>query len=175
MQVEPIPALAADVSPRGGGASNVPVAVIRRAAALRMKYRRHPNLVRIPVMQVGPHPDNRDGQGPSGSRCLELTGKILSVRFDAVEAGSNGVLVEPKPGCTRFRDAYKRFAEGDSLLAPNMGGAISFGSLSHGTLNQLMRNINARCTVAASAQDASNQQVASAVVEEEPLSRIVDS
>ena len=93
MQVGPMPAPAADDPPRGGGASNVPVGVIRRAAALRMKYRKYVNLLRIPVLQIGPHPDNRDGQAPSGSRCLELTGKILSVGFDAVEVAWCGTQV----------------------------------------------------------------------------------
>ena len=74
----------------GGGGDN---ALIRRAAALRTKYKKDATLVRIPVMQIGCHPDNRDGQGPSGCRCLELTSKILTVGFDAVEADANGVLV----------------------------------------------------------------------------------
>ena len=97
--------------------------------------------MRVPVMQIGAHPDNSDGQGPSVTRCLELTAKILSVEFDVVEADSSGVLVEQKPGSTHIRDANARLVDGDALLAPINGGEISFGSLSQGTLTQLMRNL----------------------------------
>ena len=61
-------------------------------------------------MHIGARPDHRDGHAPSGSRCVELTVKILSVGFDAVEVGSNGVLVEQKPGSTDIRDANSRAA-----------------------------------------------------------------
>ena len=114
---------------RGSGDSDV--ALVRKAAALRTKYKRKQPLLRIPVMQIGAHPDNRDGQGPSGSRCLELTSKILSVGFDEGEADSNGVLVEVKPGSTHICSANRRFADGDELLAPIVDGQICYSSLSH--------------------------------------------
>ena len=155
----------------GGGEASL----IRKAAALRVKYRKHPELVRIPVMQIGAHPENRDGQGPSGSRCLELTGKILSVGFDAVEADSNGVLVEQKPGSTHIRDANARFADGDTLLASTSDGLISYGTLSHSTLNQLMRNIHARCAIGTEGADVFEEIAASTVVESQSVARIVDS
>ena len=157
----------------GGG----DVSLIRKAAALRVKYRKHPELVRIPVMQIGAHPDNRDGQGPSGSRCLELTGKILKVGFDAVEADSNGVLIEQKPGGSHIRDANARFADGDALLAPTSDGLISYGTLSHSTLNQLMRNIHARCAVGSIHGGGGDvfEEVAASTVVESDVSRIVDS
>ena len=142
-----------------------------------MKYRKHATLMRIPVMQVGAHPDNRDGQGPSGSRCLELTGEILTVGFDVVEADANGVLVEQKPGSSHICDANRRFADGDELLAAILPGQISYGTLSHSTLNQLMRNINARCPVmpgTAGGTAGSVTKHASEVTEDDALSRIVD-
>ena len=89
-------------STHGGG--NGDVAVIRRAAALRAKYKKYSTLTRIAVMQIGSHPDNRDGQGPSGARCVELTSQILGLGFDAVEVDANGVLVEQKPGSTHIAD-----------------------------------------------------------------------
>ena len=158
---------------RGGGDGDVPL--IRRAAALRTKYKKFPTLVRIPVKQVGAHPDNRDGQGPSGSRCVELTSNILKMGFDVVEAESNGVLVEQKLGATHIRDANRRFSDGDELLAPATDGEIMYGTLSHSTLNQLMRNISSRCPVIAGKTAADFEQDASAVAEDESLSRIVDS
>ena len=152
----------------GGGGDN---ALIRRAAALRTKYKKHATLVRIPVMQIGCHPDNRDGQGPSGCRCLELTSKILTVGFDAVEADANGVLVEQKPGSTHIADANKRFANGDALLAPILDGQVSYGTLSHSTLNQLMRNIFSRCPIVGG--DATSV-VTECPGEGDAVSRIVD-
>ena len=107
----------------GGGDGDI--ALIRRAAALRAKYKKHDELVRIPVSQIGAHPDSRDGQGPSSSRCLELTNTILRWGFDAVEADSNGVLAEQKPGSVHAIDANRRFASGDALLAPVVDGIVS--------------------------------------------------
>ena len=120
-------------------------AIIRRAALLRSKYQKHRETVALPVSQVGAHPANRDGQGPSSSRCLELTSTILRFGFDSVEANSNGVLVEQKPGSDHIQAANKRFAEGDVFLAPVHDGQICYGTLSHSTLNQLMKNIHANC------------------------------
>ena len=154
-------------STHGGGSGD---AVIRRAAALRAKYKKYPTLTRIPVMQIGCHPDNRDGQGPSGARCVELTSQILGLGFDAVEADANGVLVEQKPGSTHIADRNKLFADGDELLAPILDGQISYGTLSHSTLNQLMRNIFSKCPIVATSSVVTENRG-----QDGPLSRIVDS
>ena len=155
-------------STRGRGDADL--ALIRRAAALRAKYKKNDDLTRIPVMQIGSHPDNRDGQGPSACRCLELTSKILQVGFDVVEADANGVLVEQKPGSTHIADANKRFVRGENLLAPIVDGQISYGTLSHSTLNQLMRNIVSRCPIA----DGSTSSVVTESSGDGDMSRIVD-
>ena len=155
---------------RGGGDGDC--AIIRHAAALRTKYKKHTTLMQIPFMQIGSHPDNRDGQGPSGCRCVELTSKILAVGFDAVEADANGVLVEQKPGSTHTADAKKRFANGDELLAPILDGVVSYGTLSHSTLNQLMRNIFSRCPIVAG---FTSSVVTECPGEDDGISRIVDS
>ena len=160
------------------GGAECDVAVVRRAAALRTKYKKHQSLLRIPVMQIGAHPDNRDGQGPSGSRCLELTSNILLVGYDVVEADSNGVLVEQKPGSAHICDTNRRFADGDELLAPIVDGQISYGTLSHSTLNQLLRNIHARCPVVAggvASEVLPSEGPSPAVAVDEVLSRIVDT
>ncbi len=117
--------------------------VVKMAAALRMKYRRPGGLVRIPVEQVAFHPCNRDGRPPSGTRCLELCKDILEVGFDASEADANGVLVAAKPGSREFQDFYSMAAEVDTLLAPAVAGCITFGSLSHSHLHQVLRNVKA--------------------------------
>ena len=136
-----------DATPSGSGTcggGDADISLMRRAAALRVKYRMH-WMVRIPVMQIGAHPANRDGQGPSASRCTQLLEKILIMGFDPGEADSNGVLVEQKPGATHIHDANARFVEGDPALAPVLSGCVVHGTLSHSTLNQVMRNIAARC------------------------------
>ena len=125
--------------------SDAKQSIIRRAAALWQKYKVRENTVELPVHQIGAHPANRDGQGPSSSRCLELTATILRFGFDTVEANSNGVLVEQKPGSSHIHTANKRFAESDALLAPVLDKTIIYGTLSHSTLNQLMKNIHAKC------------------------------
>lgn len=116
--------------------------IIRRAAALRVKYRRHDGaLIRIPVEQVGFHPSNRDGQPPSGSRCLELARDILQVGFDVQEANCGGVLVAARPGDFSIHDFNEAGCDGDPLLAPVAAGTIAYGSLSHSHLHQILRNV----------------------------------
>ena len=63
--------VSADVT-SGTGSSASSDGLVRRAALLRLKYRKQLALVRIPVEQIGFHPSNRDGQGPSADRCVGL-------------------------------------------------------------------------------------------------------
>ena len=155
------------IAPSGDG--NDDPSLIQQAAALRMKYKIHSALMRIPVFQIGSHPANRDGQGPSGSRTSQLIGDILSMGFDQVEADSNGVLVQQKPGRTHIHDANASFAEGDPMLAPVRPGDVQFGTLSHSTLSQALRNIEARCPATLAVAGDVEQPVPAA------LSRIVDT
>jgi len=96
---------------------------VRRAALLRLKYRKQLALVRIPVEQIGFHPSNRDGHGPSAERCAGLLTDILKIGFDVVEADTNGVLVEQKPGTRSIAAFNERVCEGEPCLAPVMMGS----------------------------------------------------
>ena len=117
--------------------------LVRRAAVLRLKYRKHPQLVRLPLDQVGFHPSNRDGQGPSADRCAGLLADIIKIGFDATEADTNGVVVEQRQGSSTIAHFNARVCDGDSAFAPVIPGAIAFGSLSHSHLNQILKNIKA--------------------------------
>ena len=127
--------------PQPPGTDVVDEKSVRRAAALRIKFRRAGGLVRIPVEQVGFHPANRDGQPPNGSRCAVLFKDILEVGFDAEEADNGGIVVEARPGSTVLHDFNKKACDGDSLHAPVVAGTIAYGSLSHSHVHQCLRNI----------------------------------
>ena len=136
------PAVAAAVA---AGTSNESVQasepMIRKAAALRTKYKRAGGPIRLPVEQVGFHPANRDGQPPNGSRCLELCKSILEVGFDWEEANAGGIVVASIPGDDALRRFNQAACEQDPLLAPVVAGMISYGSLSHSHLHQILRNV----------------------------------
>ena len=121
--------------------------VIRQAAAFRIKYRKAECPFRMPVDPVGFHLGNRDGQPPNGMRCLELRKDILSIGYDSGEADSGGIAVEEKPGGTRLQD-FNTLACADDPLLSAVAGCISYGSLSHSHLHQILRNIKfgAKCT-----------------------------
>ena len=117
--------------------------MIRRAAAYRVKYRRAGGLVCIPLQQVGFHPLNRDGQPPNGDRCAQLCVDILALGFDTEEANAAGICVEQRPGHHTFDDFNKAACDGDDFHAPVVAGIISFGTLSHSHLHQVLKNIRA--------------------------------
>ena len=117
--------------------------MIRRAAAYRVKYRRGGGLVCLPLQQVGFHPLNRDGQPPNGDRCAQLCVDILALGFDTEEANAAGICVEQRPGRHTFDDFNKAACDGDDFHAPVVAGVISFGTLSHSHLHQVLKNIRA--------------------------------
>ena len=121
--------------------------MIRQAAAFRIKYRQVGSPFRFPVEMVGFHPCNRDGQPPNGMRCLELCKDILSIGYDSGEADSGGIVVQEKPGSTRLHE-FNTLACADDPLLSAVAGCISYGSLSHSHLHQILRNIKfgAKCT-----------------------------
>jgi hypothetical protein len=133
--------VAARGAPAEAEPSGVDEPLIRRAAVFRTKYRREGGLVRIPVEQIGFHPRNRDGQPPNGSRCAELFKEILDVGFDAEESDSGGIVVEARPGSKEVHDFNREACDGDPFHAAVVTGWISYGSLSHSHLHQVLRNI----------------------------------
>ena len=121
--------------------------MIKKAAAFRIKYRKQGSPFRLPPDNVGFHPFNRDGQPPNGLRCLDLCKDILNIGYDTGEADTGGIAVEEKPGHTRLHDFNTQVCAKDPLLA-DVVGCISYGSLSHSHLHQILRNIKfgANCT-----------------------------
>ena len=128
-----------DPSPGESDAAVEPL--VRRAAALRVKYKRSGGPIRIPVEQVGFHPSNRDGQPPNGARCVELCKEILKIGFDREEADNGGVVVAQKPGSPALHDFNQKACDGEAYLAPVVTGFIAFGSLSHSHLHQILKNV----------------------------------
>ena len=101
--------------------------LIRRAAAFRIKYRRHEHLLRLPLEQVGFHPKNRDGQPPNGERCCQLAEEIARLGFDRDEADAGGVVVEQRPGCTTLPTSIISRASWIPITHPRSRGAFLLG------------------------------------------------
>ena len=116
----------------------------RRAAALRTKYKLGDALRRVHPGQVGFHPENRGGEPPNGERCVSLAKDILRFGFDSAEADFNGVMVQELLGSTKFKDYNDKACAGERLLASSVEGlTVAFGSLGHGHLNQILKNVMA--------------------------------
>ena len=116
---------------------------IRTAAAFRTKYSKHVSLLRLPVEQVGFHPKNRDGQPPNGERCCQLADDIVRLGFDRDEADAGGVCVEQMPGTSTIAAFNFKACELDFYHAPATVGCISFGTLSHSHIHQVLKNVRA--------------------------------
>ena len=117
---------------------------MKKAAALRMKYRRAGGSVVLSCDMVGFHPFNRDGQAPNGERCRALLAEILQFGFDAAEANHEGVAVADEPGSSYIHDFNFKACEADELLALVVAAkCIRVGSLSHSHLHQVLRNVRA--------------------------------
>ena len=117
----------------------------RQAAALRTKYRIGDGPQRVHPGQVGFHPDNRGGEPPNGERCVSLTKDILRFGFDSAEADFNGVMVQERPGSTKFKEYNDKACAGNPLLASTVVGlTVGYGSLGHGHLNQILKKCDGR-------------------------------
>ncbi len=98
--------------------------------------------MRICPLQLGFHPDNRNGQPPNGARCSDLLRRILQIGYDTNTADADGVVVAEAPGSTIFFDFNRRATAGDELLAPVLTGTLAYATLSHSHLNQIFKNIS---------------------------------
>ena len=135
---------------QGDSSSQVPVStkvvsepVVRRAAALRVKYRILGNEeIRVSPEQVGMRPKNRDGAGPSGEPCIQLLKEILQVGYNPTEANREGVLVQEHPTVPYILPFNKKYTDGDEHLADVVPVSLKYGSLSHGHLAQVNRNLH---------------------------------
>ena len=74
--------------------------IIKRSICYRAKYRVGQKKTRIRPWLVVPHPKNRGGDPIKSIRTKQLTGTIAEDGYDAVEANSNGVVLEEKPVVT---------------------------------------------------------------------------
>ena len=122
--------------------------LIQRAAALRVKYRVNQETVRVPPGLVGFHPANRNGEPPNGDRCCALFGSIVEDGLDEDEADCGGVLLQEKPGSTRFHDYNVKACEGNELLKALVNDLlIMYGSCVHSHLSQIFKNCAAGAIV----------------------------
>jgi hypothetical protein len=118
------------------------VQLVRKALALRAKYRISEEKVRVAPMYIGFHPASRNGAFPSAERCITLLENILGGGFDPGEADCNGVLIQSKTLDMAIHDFNMKTCDGNQSLTPSVDGIfMSYGSLSHGHLNQVFKNI----------------------------------
>ena len=112
--------------------------LIKNAMLLRQKYRVPGNKVRLSPFLLGVHPQNRAGAHMSGNRVLELFKYLLEKGFDQEEADCGGVCVQ-----SAEVEAFNiNMCRGDSNLLPTVGAhKMSYGTLSHSHLNQVLKNI----------------------------------
>ena len=125
----------------GSAAVDLDLPLIRRAAGLRTKYRKHDVHIHLPLDQVGFHPKNRDGQPPNGERCCQLADDIVRLGFDRDEADAGGVCVEQKPGTFTIAAFNLKACELDLHHAVPKDEFICFGTLSHSHIHQVLKNI----------------------------------
>ncbi len=113
--------------------------LIKVACALRMKYRKG-DKVRLAPFLVGFHPRNRGGLKPSGMRILELLCILIQKGFDAEEADCGGIVVDCQTSMVMVYNT--EMCSGDPLLVATIDGkGLSYGSLAHSHLNQVLKNI----------------------------------
>ena len=125
-----------------------PTQLIKRAAALKFKYRKGQK-IRIPPCLVGFHHQNRGGAKLSGLRVLELTFDLLKKGCDEEEADCGNVVIE-----TAMVMAYNvDSCAGDPWLCATVEGKqLQFGTIAGSHLNQVLKNISAGISFA-SAED----------------------
>ncbi len=88
--------------------SDVTMGIIRRAMALRVKYRvasaTGAKKRRIPLALMGVHNMNRGGVYPNGERVANLAVELLKAGFSEEEANHEGVCVQEVPATERKHD-----------------------------------------------------------------------
>ena len=141
------PALAGSGASSSGGAGpgDPKPSALKRAAALRQKYRLHLKPRHLSPALVAQHPMNRGGMAINGSRADELLRQVFT-HFDEEEANHGAVAVEEQPNSSAIRDYNKEKALGDPALADVPEQAVPFGSLGASHINQVLRNIIFKAT-----------------------------
>lgn len=125
--------------------------LIKQAIALRAKYRLGqgdaPTYKTLAPALVVPHFRNRGGDPVKSLRTRQLSGIIANDGCDSTEACSNAVAVaEAEQGSALSQRSFQKRFEVDVQADPDMvaqphGINASAGSLAHGHLNCMMRNM----------------------------------
>ena len=76
--------------------------IIKRAMALRVKYRVGARKSRVPLALLGVHPKNRAGVYPNADRVESLGMGLLKDGFSMDEADHEGVCVQDVPMAERI-------------------------------------------------------------------------
>ena len=120
--------------------------LIKRSIALRAKYRLEqgsaPTMRLYAPSLAVPHPKNRGGDPVKSLRTIQLSGSIVQDGCDVVEANSNAVAVEDNPSKPRFQSHFEEQIKSDPDMTKKSSNIMaSIGTLSHGHLNCMMRNV----------------------------------
>ena len=125
--------------------------LVERMMQIRAKYRVSNGKIKYRTELVAVHPTNRGGEPMAPTRIRELVGTITSDGYDGIDANTNGVLVQEKPvssGGTNkfFQIEYSKRIAADRDVAESgvKGMKAIFGSISHGHLNCVLGNIQAK-------------------------------
>ena len=120
--------------------------LIKKSIAFRAKYRveqgSEPTMRLFAPPLAVPHPKNRGGDPVKSLRTIQLSGSIVQDGCDVVEANSNAVAVEDNPSKPRFQSFFEEQVKSDPhMLKKSFNIVASIGTLSHGHLNCMMRNV----------------------------------
>ena len=108
--------------------SDVNMGIIRKAMALRVKYRvasaTGAKKRRIPLALMGVHNMNRGGVYPNGDRVVNLAVDLLKSGFSEEEANHEGVCVQEVPASERkhgpvYQKPYLTYAQSNLLGCRN--------------------------------------------------------
>ena len=129
---------------------SVQTQIIKRGIQYRVKYRVPGGKKKHGPGLVVPHPQNRGADVVGPTRLRELAGTLAFEGYDVIEANSDGVAVQQKPLSSggpgnSFQKAFSSSLKADHDIAETgPGGTIAIlGSLSHGHLNCVLRNVHA--------------------------------
>ena len=124
--------------------------IIKRSIQYRVKYRDPAPRKKHGPGLVVPHKNNRGSDRMAPTRLRELGGTLTFEGYDLIEANTNGVAVQQKPAekgrpGRSIQDAWSSSLQADRDIAEfGPGGTIAIlGSLSHGHLNCVARNVQA--------------------------------
>ena len=131
--------------------TSVDTPLIKRSVASRAKYSiRGGATEKYSPSHVVLHPKNSEGDPVDPVRCRNLSGSIARDGYDRIGANTDGCCMQQKSvfegGSGReFQDAFSRSVAADGEIAEfGTAGIIAIvGSLSHGHLNCVSRNIAA--------------------------------